>query len=79
MKSAGRNRSSVLWFGPRPDQEGIESAPVRRRRRGRAERNFDGDSVVRVWHARLHVIYRQARPLPLLLDTSVLQQWAAWL
>ena len=28
---------------------------------------------------RLHVIYRQARPLPLLLDTSVLQQWAAWL
>src|SRR5882762_8657424 len=25
---------------------------------------------------RLHVIYRQARPLPLLLDTSVLQQWA---
>jgi hypothetical protein len=27
----------------------------------------------------LHVIYRQARPLPLLLDTSVLQQWAAWL
>ena len=28
---------------------------------------------------RLHLIYRQARPLPLLLDTSVLQQWAAWL
>jgi hypothetical protein len=27
----------------------------------------------------LHVIYRQARQLPLLLDTSVLQQWAAWL
>jgi hypothetical protein len=27
---------------------------------------------------RLQVIYRQARPLPPLLDTSVLQQWAAW-
>jgi hypothetical protein len=25
--------------------------------------------------ARLHVIYRHARPLPLLLDTSELQQW----
>ena len=29
--------------------------------------------------ARLHVVYRQARPLPGRLDTSVLQQWAAWL
>ena len=28
---------------------------------------------------RLRVIYPQAPPLPLPLDTSALQQWAAWL
>ena len=53
MKSAGCSRGSVRWSGPRRGQEGIESVPVHRRRRGRAERNFDGDRAVRVCHANL--------------------------
>jgi L-asparaginase len=52
MKSSGCSRGSVLWSGPRRGQEGIESAPVHRRRRGRAERNFDEDHAVRVWSRR---------------------------
>ena len=39
MKSAGCNRGNAPWSARRRGQEGIESAPVRRRRHGRGERN----------------------------------------
>src|SRR5215475_6014662 len=43
MRSAGCSRGNAQWSARKRAREEIESAPVRRRRRGRAERNFDGD------------------------------------
>ena len=45
MRSAGCNRGNAPSSAPRRGQEGIESAPVRRRRHGRGERNFYGNAA----------------------------------
>jgi hypothetical protein len=66
MKSAECSRDSAQWHGSRRDHEGIESAPVRRRRRGRAERNSDGDRAFEFGNANLGCEFLDDAPYGLL-------------
>jgi hypothetical protein len=66
MKSAECSRDSAQWHGSRRDHEGIESAPVRRRRRGRAERNSDGDRAFEFVNANLGCEFLDDAPYGLL-------------